>query len=354
MNQFLCGSVAAVCSAAPVLAQPQRFAFVLDTQMSRVQLTMSIGVDTHGFWIGNHDPVTNPEGTRTIPGLFGGSGNTPINVAIDISVAGASTTHPAGSFVMDVNTGTFTIDGLSFDLLGGQAVVLPMEATLLYDTFHTANPASLFPGGVPITIPIGDAEVASLTVAQSGNGGGTLVPGPGAGEFIVAGVVPVMLAVEASALGTPISSNPLPMALAIVGTLTVSGNSAVLSVSSMIEVQQVIPGPIPGPQAAPFALPTVLPPGSVANLLLTLEIDQIEFAFGGTIDLAANGVLGCYADCDQSTGVGRLDIFDFLCFQNAFVTGSAAACACDVSTGPPVCDIFDFLCFQNAFVAGCP
>ncbi len=29
----------------------------------------------------------------------------------------------------------------------------------------------------------------------------------------------------------------------------------------------------------------------------------------------------CYADCDQSTGPGVLDVFDFLCFQNAFVAG---------------------------------
>ena len=145
MNVILCGSLAAVCMTAPALAQPQRFAFVLDAPAGSVQLTTSIGVSSHGFWIGNHDPVTNPGGTRTIPGLF-----------------------------------------------------------------------------------------------------------------------------------------------------------------------------------------------------------------GGTIDLAAHGVLGCYADCDQSTGVGPLDIFDFLCFQNAFVAGNATACACDVSSGPLVCDIFDFLCFQNAFVAGCP
>ena len=29
----------------------------------------------------------------------------------------------------------------------------------------------------------------------------------------------------------------------------------------------------------------------------------------------------CYADCDQSTGAGTLDIFDFLCFQGEFVAG---------------------------------
>ncbi len=62
----------------------------------------------------------------------------------------------------------------------------------------------------------------------------------------------------------------------------------------------------------------------------------------------------CYADCDPSTGAGVLDIFDFLCFQNAFVAGDPYACDCDTSTGPAVCDIFDFLCFQSAFVGGCP
>jgi subtilisin family serine protease len=62
----------------------------------------------------------------------------------------------------------------------------------------------------------------------------------------------------------------------------------------------------------------------------------------------------CYADCDQSTGAGVLDVFDFLCFQDSFVNGDPYACDCDTSTGPGVCDVFDFLCFQNAFVAGCP
>ncbi len=63
---------------------------------------------------------------------------------------------------------------------------------------------------------------------------------------------------------------------------------------------------------------------------------------------------GCYADCDTSTGVGVLDIFDFLCFGNRFNVGDPYACDCDTSTGPLVCDIFDFLCFGNAFNAGCP
>ncbi len=55
---------------------------------------------------------------------------------------------------------------------------------------------------------------------------------------------------------------------------------------------------------------------------------------------------GCYADC---TGDGTLDLFDFLCFVNAFNAGEAYA-DCE---GTCAQDLFDFLCFVNQFNAGC-
>ena len=55
----------------------------------------------------------------------------------------------------------------------------------------------------------------------------------------------------------------------------------------------------------------------------------------------------CYPDCDES---GALDIFDFLCFQNAFASGAEDA-DCD---GSGTLDFFDLLCFQNLFVGECP
>ena len=55
----------------------------------------------------------------------------------------------------------------------------------------------------------------------------------------------------------------------------------------------------------------------------------------------------CRADCDDN---GRLDIFDFLCFQNLFSSGDLAA---DFD-GDGELTIFDFLAFQNEFGAGCP
>jgi len=57
----------------------------------------------------------------------------------------------------------------------------------------------------------------------------------------------------------------------------------------------------------------------------------------------------CYADCTPVTGVGVLDIFDFICFQDAFVSGEPFA-DCD---GSGTLDVLDFICFQDSFVGGC-
>jgi hypothetical protein len=79
-------------------------------------------------------------------------------------------------------------------------------------------------------------------------------------------------------------------------------------------------------------------------------VPLFDLATGDALDLSwtlffADG--GCYADCDGNT---RLDVFDFLCFQDAFVSGDPYA-DCD---GNGAMDVFDFLCFQDAFVTGCP
>ncbi len=74
-----------------------------------------------------------------------------------------------------------------------------------------------------------------------------------------------------------------------------------------------------------------------------IEIDHIQF--GG---VSPQGEPGCYADC---TGDGILDLFDFLCFVNAFNAASPAA-NCDHDCAQKL-DLFDFLCYTNAFNAGC-
>jgi hypothetical protein len=70
------------------------------------------------------------------------------------------------------------------------------------------------------------------------------------------------------------------------------------------------------------------------------------FGGGGQVGNAVafdNFTFTCYVDCN---GDDQRDIFDFLCFQNAFDQGDPYA-DCD---GDGELTLFDFLCFQNAFV----
>jgi hypothetical protein len=94
------------------------------------------------------------------------------------------------------------------------------------------------------------------------------------------------------------------------------------------------------------------PPSTCRSDFWDINTDGEELLANSLAYVAGSGP--CYPDCDTSTGVGNLDIFDFLCFQNRFAASAPYACDCDTSTGVGVCDIFDFLCFQNAFDAGCP
>lgn len=55
---------------------------------------------------------------------------------------------------------------------------------------------------------------------------------------------------------------------------------------------------------------------------------------------------GCYADCDMN---GSLELFDFMCYQNLYLSGSSAA-DCDGSGG---LDLFDFICYTYDFFDGC-
>ena len=100
-------------------------------------------------------------------------------------------------------------------------------------------------------------------------------------------------------------------------------------------------------------------PGDGFDCNLNQIPDNCDISSGRSQDVNGNGVPDecestCYADCDQTTGIGGLDIMDFVCFQTRFVSQDPYACDCDISTGPGVCDLIDFICFQSAFVSGCP
>ena len=102
-----------------------------------------------------------------------------------------------------------------------------------------------------------------------------------------------------------------------------------------------------GGAASPMIGSTTITDEQVDQLLGGLWYVNIYTGMYSTGEIRGQVVNSCYADCD---GSGALDIFDFLCFQNAFSAGDPEA-DCD---GSGDLNFFDFLCFQNEFSVGCP
>jgi murein DD-endopeptidase MepM/ murein hydrolase activator NlpD len=73
-------------------------------------------------------------------------------------------------------------------------------------------------------------------------------------------------------------------------------------------------------------------------------------ASGATVSVAVD--VGCYANCDASTGNPSLTANDFQCFINTFAANNPYA-NCDGSTGVPALTANDFQCFVNQFAGGC-
>ncbi|MCA9279145.1 MAG: hypothetical protein H6815_14295 [Phycisphaeraceae bacterium] len=93
--------------------------------------------------------------------------------------------------------------------------------------------------------------------------------------------------------------------------------------------------------------------GGNFSLMGTIGQHDVGVMSGGNFELSGGfwaGVGGdqpCYADCD---GSGTLNIFDYICFGNAYSTSDPYA-DCD---GSGVLNIFDYICFGNEYASGCP
>lgn len=286
-----CGVVGAGATAAPLAYQ-----FEIHQPSSWLSATVTNRIVTSGTLIGDYNADTNPEGTRTKPGLFGSFGateNVAVNVGVTGQLSGTTASRTSGGFAMtiDIEAGTASMDGFVADYLASGRLRLPASVVFSYESFRTRNPSSTYPGGIPVTIPFGEAEVSALTATQVNPGSlGTLTQvSANVYEFTVAPIV--TLAARFDLLGNVFDLPGTPAPLVISGTITLGpGNTASITSVQPVEfangqdVNQQLP------QIA-FALPTVLPPGGTANVLLDLTLSRIESSITGTSTLNANGVL---------------------------------------------------------------
>ncbi len=286
---LLLAAVAGASAATPI-------DFMIDAAASGLDGTQTVGVETSGTLIGDWDPVDNPTGTRTKPGIFGSFGDTenlPVDVTLSGQIGGPLNTAPTGTFrlTLDPAAGTVEVADLAIDLLGGTPLQRPATVTFQSAAFRTRNPTSVFPGGVPITLPIGSVTLSTLTATQIGSLGlGTLTEtGPDTYDFAVG--VAVQYAIAVQLLGTPLTPPPLPGVFAFRGQIVISGATARLTSVRPLEFA-VTQNPAIALPEFPLALPTVLPPGGTANVLMNLTLDEIGFTFDATATIAADGVVG--------------------------------------------------------------
>ncbi|MFO0839989.1 MAG: hypothetical protein U1D55_15890 [Phycisphaerae bacterium] len=289
--RFLSASFAALALVG--VAAADSYSFTLNSAASGLNGTISTTVSTTGTLIGDYDATNNPAGTRTKPGLFGSFGateNLPVNVSLGGNVGGQQTTSSAGTFqlALDAAAGTVSISDYSVDLLHSGPFDLPLSVTLQTESFRTRSPDFLYLGGIPITLPLGNASITSLSAAQVAGASlpGTLTKiGPNRYSFTVTPIVLITASVDV--LGNPLSVPGAPLPLPLSGEILLSGNTATLTSVQPIDLTNSAAPGVALPQF-PLALPTLSTP---ANVLMNLTLDSISGGIQGTLNTQALGTL---------------------------------------------------------------
>ncbi|GIK16343.1 MAG: hypothetical protein BroJett003_13070 [Planctomycetota bacterium] len=293
---FLTGVVvASLASAAEdARAQSARYDCRIDDRRSGLDADISLHANTSGTLIGNWNEFENPSGTRTKPGFFGGFGereNLPVDVSFDFALGGPSRSASAGAFRLRINPRRerVRLSRLEADLLADGPLILPAELTLETDTFRTRSPDSLFPGDVPITLPLGEIALTELRLVQTEDAAvGTLSRIEG-DRYAFEVILIVQVGGRVTVLENDFELPPTPVPLPLTGEVVAGPLFARVISVQPIDLSQAQNPELELPEF-PLDLPTILPPGQTAHLLMNLVLQEIGATFQGELRLEAEGV----------------------------------------------------------------
>ncbi len=308
------------------------YAFTLTPAGSGLNGSIGLTADTAGSLQGDYHAVDNPAGTRTKPGLFGSFGateNVPVPVELSPVLSGPLATRSSGSFQLQINesAGTLLLSGLSVDWLANGPVTVSTGVSLTYDSFRTRSPDSLFIGGFPLTLPLGNNELSSLLGVQTGPSAGTLTAlGSGLYGFSVATV----LQVTGDFDGTfgRFTLPPVPVPWILQGQLSLAGDTATITASGALDFNETADPALALP-GIPLALPTIIPSGGTANLRFDLNLNSIGAEVDSTFIMGATGI----AIPEPSSGLALLGL-TVMCFCRRRTPVQADARTCCGSHGP--------------------
>ena len=296
----------------------QNFQVTVDGTASSLSLMGNYGVNLDATLIGDFDATTNPTGTRTEPGFLGGSGNTAISVDMGLNGDVTSAMPPGGTFDLSLDrlANTLECTNLDLDLLGGGMISSDLNLDLMFQTFRSYAPDSLYVGGFPVSLPLGAQSISDIVAVQNASSVGILTPNGNAGDYDFTLVVPASISLTIDLNGTPTPVGPFDVLLPLAGSLLVDGDSVTTTFGISQSVSQTVVDPLPGFMLTdvPFPVPTILPPGGTANLLLNGTVADGTVSFSIMANVVADGPVDCdfskYCEVNpNSTGMlGLLDV----------------------------------------------
>ena len=274
------------------------------SESSSIDLSGSVGLAFEGALIGNYDEEANPQGTLTRPGLFGGSGNQPIGTSLSFAVGFNDQSLPEGQIVFALKDEALELSSIEA-ALPSAPVNLGLE--LLFETFRSIAPDSLFIGGIPLPLEIGAVDLTNRAVRLANPMNFVLLPGPSGDIFSFSGPLPLLYEGEIDLQGTPTPIS-FPFTLEVDGQI--SSDGAELSLSASTSVNESFPPETPvGFADIPLPLPTILPPGQTANCLLSQDLVQIDSTLDVGFVLVASAPSDPEGDAD---GDGDVDFEDLV------------------------------------------
>lgn len=277
--------------------------------------------DFNGTLIGNYDQTLNPTGTRTLNySIFGTRPGAPTNISKTMSGNGGSSgtfaTVPVGSYRLtaDTNANTIQLALLTTNLIGNSTrPTFPVNATVSYQSFLTATPNYSYPFLVPLSVPLGNAEIVSIFVAQNAAASGALTS-TGTNTYSFSVTFPATITADIIIQGSQ-SQSIQTQDVTATGTINTSTGVASVSMNITNVVDNQTPTPLP--PNSPFDLPPPTGTGEPAHLLLNLTLTRQQSNTTGNSTLPGAPAPVCFADINTDGGVDADDVIAFFAAWDA-------------------------------------
>ena len=280
-----------------------------------------------GTLIGNWHQKTNPDGTSTLPGFFGGSGNNLIGVELTPSLGGPFDSPCMGGLSIELDTpnGLVTIENLLLTAFDNGPATFPVTLGMLYETFRTVQPDSLFPGGIPIDIPLGEGSLTTMQFEQALAVTTELAPiSTNLWSYYVD--IPITVTIEATVLETKTGPIVSPGVLQLSGTIESINNQYQFMGTTSFKSNEVVEDPPIAFENIPFEAPTILPAGQIAHLLLSASAESATMITAANLHFMAFGDTLFPGDVD---GDGIVGVTDLLAIIGAW--GPCSGCGEDLN-----------------------